>query len=169
MALSSFSTPDVLRVTRAEPVSFCSHCGRPAASIDVRARICARCELGLILQTERGMAPSPGDAFLVTDDDLLICAVSDGAERLLGTDEPTIIHRPVGELLVGRDRDPGGRQRLPELLRAAARGSAGIVETFVGLLAGSGEQYTARLGACGPPAAALLVIGGPVPLTGSLS
>jgi PAS domain-containing protein len=167
LALTTLPSINVVRVTRTEPVSFCSHCGRGAASLDARTRICVRCELGLILQTERGLAPSPGDAFVVTDADLLICAVSAGAERLLGSDEPAIIHRPLGEHLAGVERDQYGRERLSELLRGAAARPIGVVQTVVGLPARAGEHYAARLGACGPPAAALLVIEGPVPFTGA--
>jgi PAS domain-containing protein len=115
--------------------------------------------MGLLLQADRQLAPAPGDAFVVTDDELAVRAVSQGAEQLFGRSEPSVIHRPLAELLFGVDTDSHGLPELPRLLRAAAAGESEIVETVVVRATGAREHLKATVGACGPPAAALLVIG----------
>jgi hypothetical protein len=169
VALSSIPPIDVVRLSR-DPVSFCTHCGRRAVSIGPRARICARCELGLMLQADSELAPSPGDAFIVVDRDLLVCAVSAGAERVLGAREPTLIHATVDQLLrgAGETDAEAGERSLLDLLRAATRGRAAIEQTVVSLVDRAADGFTARLGPCGPPAAALLVLGEQLPVAGSL-
>ncbi len=118
--------------------------------------------MGLLLEADQQLAPKPGDAFVVTDDQLAVCAVSSGAERLLGRSEPSVIHRPLSELLFGVKTDSHGAPELPRLLRQAAAGKADIVETVVARSTGGREHLQARIGACGPPAGALLVLGDPV-------
>lgn len=115
--------------------------------------------MGLLLQADARLAPAPGDAFLVTDDQLLLCAVSHGAERMFGRSEPSIIHHPVGSLLLGVGSGEDGSPALEDLLRAAASGQLEeIVETVVVAADGTRGAYQARIGACGPPAAAILMI-----------
>ena len=85
-------------------VAFCSHCGtRPSTAgsqITPDSRVCGECGLGLILEAGEDIAPHAGDAFLVLDRVLAVCAVSRGAERLLATSEPDAVNRHVSELLM---------------------------------------------------------------------
>src|ERR1700729_210642 len=81
----------------APSVPFCSHCGtRPVVSVRsgrsgksgatdraTGSRVCGACGFGLILEAATDIAPHAGDAFLVLDRALSVCAVSRGAERLL--------------------------------------------------------------------------------------
>src|SRR5947209_862141 len=66
------------REAPAPPVSFCSHCGtRPAPGSEQlsRSRVCGTCGLGLLLESPADVAPNEGDAFLVLDRSLAVCAV----------------------------------------------------------------------------------------------
>jgi len=104
------------------------------------------------------MAPAPGAAFVVCDELLLVCALSQGAERLLGREEPQVIHRPLSQLVLGADLDEQGIPRLPELLGEAARGDLDGTDTVVSPLDQPHTRLHARVGSCGSPVAALLVI-----------
>jgi PAS domain-containing protein len=110
-----------------------------------------------VLQADRTLAPGPGDAFLVTDDKLMICAASEAAERLFGQPEPALIHRPLSHFLRGVEVDSDGAPRLPQLMRSATDEGLRYAETIV-LLTGQTESQRVRVGACGPPSAALLMI-----------
>ncbi len=80
-------------------VSFCGHCGAHPAAV-ASSRVCGDCGLGLILESRADVAPKMGDAFLVLDRSLAVCAVSEAAERLLATTEPDAVNRHVTALLM---------------------------------------------------------------------
>src|ERR1700749_2993770 len=82
------------------PVSFCSHCGTRTTpdGASARSRVCGSCGLGLILESREDTAPHAGDAFLVLDRSLAVCAVSAAAERLLATSEPDAVNRHISHL-----------------------------------------------------------------------
>ena len=141
-----------------ESASFCSFCGRPPSGGDRPSRICGHCEMGLVLTAQARVAPEPGDAFLVTDERLLVRALSQAGEELVGESEPAVIHRPVSELV--RGVTPDGRPDAPllRLLVDAAAGATSLAVTRVRV--GRGEragERLARIGPCGPSSAALLV------------
>jgi PAS domain-containing protein len=153
---------DVRRAGEATPerVTFCSHCGNPPDSLETsRSRICDRCQLGLLLEARAELAPAPGDAFVVIDEELRVCALSDGAERLLGIGEPLVIHRSIDELLTAADGDERERGEPLRTLRAAARRPDRSVSeaTLVGL-GGLGGPFKARIGACIAPPAVLVLL-----------
>jgi hypothetical protein len=147
---------------RAEPtgcVTFCGYCGAPPFEAQPPAsRICGRCEMGLLLRADPRLAPGGGDAFVVVDERLLVRAVSQGAEELLGTNEPSAVHRLVSELVRGITADGAPDAPLGRLLADAAAGELVLAETLVGLVADPGRRLRAVLGPCGPPPAALLVL-----------
>jgi PAS domain-containing protein len=116
--------------------------------------------MGLLLHADPRLAPAAGDAFLVTDDRLLICALSQAAERLFRRSEPSVIHRPVSDLLVDVGADEAALPSLATLLSAAAAGALDVTEAVVATVEGGREHHPARLGPCGPPTAALLIIDG---------
>jgi PAS domain-containing protein len=144
----------------APTVSFCSHCGtRPAASDQPPgSRVCATCGLGLILQSAADVAPKAGDAFLVLDRTLSVCAVSDAAERLLATSEPDVVNRHLTTLLMPADAEERDGTSLSMAVAWAARGGGAMRTTTVRPANTFGIHLTARIGACGPPRAALLVL-----------
>jgi len=144
-----------------EPVAiFCGHCGRsPESEQDTTAsRVCAKCGLGLLLQTPVPTAPSASDPFLVVDGSLTICALSRQAEKLLGTTETDAVNRHIAEFLVPGDAEDSATETLAALLTWAARGESPSKSVVVRPTNTFGVRYWARVGPCGPPTAALLVL-----------
>src|SRR5437764_13406578 len=80
-------------------VSFCGHCGVRPAVANSQSRVCTSCGLGLLLEASADVAPAKGQAFLVIDASLSVCAVSRADEKLLANSEPTDVNRH----LTGRD------------------------------------------------------------------
>jgi hypothetical protein len=141
-------------------VSFCSHCGaRPAQPPGVASssRVCGSCGLGLILESRVDVAPNAGDAFLVLDQSLAVCAVSEAAERLLAAAEPDVVNRHVSDLLMAADAEGGGAS-LSAAVAWAARGDGATRTTTVRPANTFGIRLTARITSCGPPRAALVVL-----------
>ena len=165
---TSHGRPALRLVTPAEleppvpSVAFCSHCGtRPSASTNhatAGSRVCGECGLGLILEAGEDIAPHTGDAFLVLDRALSVCAVSRGAELLLATCEPDAVNRHVTELLMPADAESARGESLSVAVVWAARGESGIRTTTVRPANTFGIRLTARIAGCGPPRAALLVL-----------
>ncbi len=169
-ALRLVGTPEL--EPAAPSVPFCSHCGtRPFVSktsgkprrADTAARVpgsrvCGSCGLGLILEAAEDIAPHAGDAFLVLDRALSVCAVSRGAEQLLATCEPDAVNRHVTNLLMPADAEEGGGDGLSVAVAWAARGDGGTRTTIVRPANTFGIRLTARIASCGPPRAALLVL-----------
>lgn len=143
----------------AAEVMFCGHCGsRPRDSETISpTRVCAGCGLGLLLQCAQDAAPKPGDAFLVLDHTLAVCAVSAAAERLLATPEMEAVNAPIGNLLVPADAEGNGEAGLAAAIIWASRGDGGISRTVVRPTNVFGVRLSARIAGCGPPRAALLV------------
>ena len=165
---SSTNKPALRLVSPAElepvvpSVAFCSHCGtRPSTSSNHTApdsRVCGECSLGLILKAGEDIAPHAGDAFLVLDRVLSVCAVSRGAERLLATSEPDAVNRHVTELLMPAGAEERRGESLSVAVAWAARGDGGTRTTVVRPANTFGIRLTARIAGCGPPQAALLVL-----------
>jgi hypothetical protein len=145
-----------------EWVWFCGHCasrtaeGGPPAPV---ARVCRSCGLGLMLEAPSELVPGDRDAFLVVDASLLIQGLSRRAEQLLAVDEEHAINRPVGELLVCADAESGGPGSLSGVIAEAVAGGEAIASKFVRPWNTFGVRMRARIGACGPPRAALIVLG----------
>jgi len=139
------------------PVSFCSHCGRrPEGAVE--SRVCASCNLGLMLQAGARDAPSEGDAFLVVDSSMSVCGVSASAERLLATSETDAVNRHLTEVLVPADVELAGPANLAVAITWATRGSDVARQVFVRPANTFGMRIAARIATCGPPKAALLVL-----------
>jgi hypothetical protein len=141
-------------------VPFCSHCGtRPApARISPSSRVCAACGLGLILEARADVAPKAGDAFVVLDRALAVCAVSEAAERLLAANEPDVVNRHVSDLLMPAAAEGTTGENLSMSVAWAARGDGGVRTTIVRPANTFGIRLTARITSCGPPQAALLIL-----------
>jgi hypothetical protein len=141
-------------------VSFCGHCGEPpAAKVEaVGSRVCGHCGLGLVLQAPADVAPRVDEPFLVIDSTLSVCAVSARAESLLGTDETLAVNRHVADYIVPADANAPTAENLLVLLVDAASGSGEPRTAVVRPRSEFGVRYRARIGPCGPPHAALLVL-----------
>lgn len=148
-------------------VAFCARCGRsPARGGHVPqssfSRVCGHCGMGLVLRAPDDVAPAAGDAFLVVDRALAVCAVSEGAEEAVGITEPFAIGRLVSELVLPERGEPsgdvaGGDGLLALVRRAVLDG--GPPRRAAAHVAGIGPGAIAvRIGPCGPPRAALVVL-----------
>ncbi|MBV9605802.1 MAG: hypothetical protein JO027_11865 [Solirubrobacterales bacterium] len=160
-ALRLLTAPEYEHAAPAPLVAFCSHCGaRPAhpPAPASSSRVCAACGLGLILESRADVAPKAGDAFLVLDRSLAVCALSRGAERLLAALEPNAVNRHVTDLLMPADAEEPDGTSLSTAVAWAARGD-GVTRTSVVRPANTfGIRLTARISSCGPPRAALVVL-----------
>jgi hypothetical protein len=144
----------------APTISFCSHCGaRPSADASgPHTRVCAACELGLLLQCRADVAPPVGAPFLVLDSSMSVCAVSAAAERLLATCETDAVNRHITELIVPADAEAQGRENLAVAVTWAARGDTTPHTVVVVRPANTfGVRLSARIATCGPHRAALLI------------
>lgn len=143
-----------------EVVSFCGHCALPPEPVAhaARSRVCGHCGLGLVLQASADLAPRHDEPFLVVDTTLSVCAVSAVAETLLGIDETQAVNKHVADFLVPADANAPGAQNLLALLVDVAGGSGEPRATMVRPRHEFGVRFKARIGACGPPHAALLVL-----------
>jgi hypothetical protein len=140
---------------------FCGHCGAAPASGETPApvaRVCRRCELGLLLQARADQVPEADAAFLVVDYSLAIQAVSRSAERTLGVSESQAVNRHITELLLPADAEAQGRVGLAIGITRAASGDDTASHVMVRPANTFGVRLRARIAACGPPSAALLVL-----------
>ena len=105
------------------------------------------------------MAPGPADPFVLVNSSLSVCAVSREAEALLGTAETEAVDRHVGDLLVPADVEVAGTASLVARIVAAAGGEAADARVVVRPAAEFGIRFRAQVAPCGPPRAALVVLG----------
>ena len=148
----------------AEPVpfvSFCGHCGEaPQTPMAALARVCALCGLGVVISASADLAPRKGEAFVIVDRQLKLCGLSRGAERVLGVDEPDAVHRHVSDFLEPADAEAGkGDELLQGIIASAAIDIAPPHNIVVRPTGEYGVRYAARVGSCGPPEGALIVLG----------
>jgi PAS domain-containing protein len=139
---------------------FCGHCADRFES--AQSRVCPSCGLGLLLQTTLDAAPRPRDAFLIVDSSLSVQAVSANAERELGVREEDAINHHVTELLIAGEAAPPDAASLAVAIARAAGGGGGTNEhVTVRPSKTFGVRLRARIVACGPPQAALVVLAQP--------
>lgn len=144
-----------------ELVSFCGHCGvAPKPGVVASSRVCGHCGLGLVLQASSDIAPGLDEPFLVIDSTLSVCAVSARAEELLGIDETQAVNKHIADFLVPADANAPSAANLLALLVDAASSSGEPRTAVVRPRQEFGVRFRARVGACGPPHAALLVLTG---------
>ncbi len=140
-----------------ELVGFCSHCGAHPEQNHPDSRVCPDCGLGLVLQSSSDAAPGPGDAFLVLDSSLSVCAVSAAAESLLATRETDAVNRHITELVVPADAEAQGAANLAVAVTWAARGDESTRRVFIRPANTFGVRMSARISSCGPPKAAVVL------------
>jgi hypothetical protein len=147
---------------RSRPIRFCSRCGQPAEEPpghpELRKRVCARCESGLILSCPRDALPGEAAAFLILDYELHVSAVSEAAERYFGREKALI-----GSGLLDLLTSPLGDDQLARKATVAAQRPSDATVMPVRLLrpandAGAVGTMAARIATCGPPRAALLTV-----------
>jgi len=157
--LAVVGTPPVERVDNPR-VWFCGHCGaRPEfdGTSAPPARVCGRCNLGLLLESDADAAPHPDQAFMVLDATLAVCALSQKAEKLLAMSETEAVNRHMTELLVPADTHAQGPENLAFAVTWAACGDEATRHAVVRPARTFGVRMRARIASCGPTRAALLV------------
>jgi hypothetical protein len=122
------------------------------------SRVCGHCGLGLVLQASADLAPRRDEPFLVIDTTLSVCAVSAAAEELLDIEETKAVNKHVADFLVPADANAPSAENLLALLVEVAGGSGEPRIAVVRPRQEFGVRYKARIGPCGPPHAALLVL-----------
>lgn len=143
-----------------ELVSFCGHCGqRPHPhTTSAASRVCSHCGLGLVLQTAAALAPRHDEPFLVVDTSLSVCAVSAAAEALFAIEETDAVNKHIADFLVPADANAPSAENLLTLLVDVASGSREACTAVVRPRQEYGVRFWARIGPCGSPRAALLVL-----------
>jgi exopolysaccharide biosynthesis polyprenyl glycosylphosphotransferase len=140
---------------------FCGYCGAAAADDSAphpMMRVCGSCGQGVLLEAGSDVAPQGGQPFLVVDSRLRVQAVSESAERFLAVSEEAVRDQAVTELLVDADAEVHPEESLASILaRAATVGEADTQVAFVRPRDTFGVRLPARISACGPPRAALIV------------
>jgi hypothetical protein len=140
-------------------VSFCGHCAQPPRpDTSMLSRVCEHCGLGLVLRATADLAPQPGEPFLVVDSSLSVCAMSQDAERLLACDETEAVNHHIADFLVPADANAPSAANLLALLVDAAGGPGEPRIAVVRPRHEFGVRFRARVGACGPPHGALIVL-----------
>jgi PAS domain-containing protein len=144
-------------------VWFCAYCGRggPAGEEPgVLERACSLCGFGLLLEAVAEIAPAPTDVFLVVGDDFAVVAISHQAEELLGVHERSVVGRPMTDLLLPAGPEPRGASELMAAVADATSGATGVRPLHLRLrtIHDRGLRLHARLGRCGPPMGALIVL-----------
>jgi hypothetical protein len=125
-----------------------------------RSRVCALCGLGVVISARADLAPQKNEAFVIVDRQLKLCGLSRGAERLLAVDEPEAVHRHVSDFLEPADAEAGtGDELLQGIVATAAMGFMPPHSIVVRPTGEYGVRYAARVGSCGPPEGALIVLG----------
>lgn len=141
---------------------FCGRCGAPPTfhgELTSARRVCAGCGFGVLLSARADEVPAVDAPYLVVDASFAVQAVSKTAEAYLGTTEALALNRHVTELLIPADRSAGGSANVAVALSMAARGEGPASHAMVCRSNTFGERIRARISACGPPAAALVVLG----------
>ena len=143
-----------------ELVSFCGHCGhRPhPLTAPPASRVCAHCGLGLVLQARVDVAPRHDQPFLVVDTSLSVCAVSAAAEALFAIAETDAVNQHIADFLVPADGNAASVENLLTLLVEVAAGWREVCTTVVRPRQEYCVRFWARIGPCGSPRAALLVL-----------
>jgi ribosomal protein S27AE len=144
-----------------EPSWFCGKCAAPTRDGQApapNARVCPQCGLGLLLETRSDARPLPSDAFIVVDATLSVQAVSERAEQLLEVNEAAVVPRPVKYLLEPAGAEESDGQEFIRAIIDAATGSDELEHVYVRPLNTFGVRLRARVGPCGPPRAALIVL-----------
>jgi hypothetical protein len=134
---------------------FCTHCALLFDEPAARRRVCPRCGLGVVLTCSSATLDTSGAAFFVVTSDLRVSAGSKQAEDLFSAHDG-IFGRPLLSLVTS----PMGVGELARLVAAAAGGTMAPSTIPVQSAASKLDDVAleARIGGCGSPPAALVVV-----------
>jgi hypothetical protein len=141
----------------AEP--FCTYCGRPprGAWREPPLRVCSHCKLGMVLRTFPDAAPGSSEPFVIVDEQVMVQAISRHAETVLMVDEPAGVGVALDRFLLSDDDDRSGLV-LARLVKLVTGGGAPAQAPALRTVGDPRIHFHARISACGPPLAALLVL-----------
>jgi hypothetical protein len=103
-------------------------------------------------------APTEYDAFLVIDNSLTVQAMSSAAECMLAISEHHAVNRLVTELLIPASTESPNHTGLAAAIVEAAAGDRGVTRVVVRPSRTFGIRLEGRIGPCGDPPAAVLVL-----------
>jgi predicted nucleic acid-binding Zn-ribbon protein len=134
---------------------FCTNCASLFDEPAARRRVCPRCGLGVVLTCSSATLDAPGAAFFVVTSDLRVSAGSKQAEDLFSVHDGTF-GRPLLSLVTS----PDSVGELARLVVAAANGTMAPSTIEVESAASKLDDISleARIGGCGNPPAALVVV-----------
>lgn len=144
--------------------AFCSYCGYPPMGPwRLRAhRVCMRCQMGMVLRAPPNAQPRFDEPFLIVDERLIVQAISHRAERLLMVNEPDGFGVSLEEFLVSTNGDADGLT-LALMAERAIAGDATRGSLELRTVRDPAICHVGRVVGCGPPPAALLILGAPKP------
>jgi hypothetical protein len=116
-----------------------------------------RCQMGVVLRAPPNAQPRFDEPFLIVDERLIVQAISHRAERLLMVNEPDAIGAPLEEFFVCANGDPDGVMLALVAKGAIAGDAAASLELRT--VCDPGICHVGRVVGCGPPPAALLILG----------
>jgi hypothetical protein len=141
-----------------EVTRFCTHCASlfeapAAAGPPNRGRVCGRCGLGVVLTCASATLTTEGAAFLVVTAELRVSAASESAEEMFALKDG-----PYGRPLLSVLTSPAGIGEMARIVVRCANGA--LAPTTIAVEAASSElgPLEARIGGCGNPPAALVVV-----------
>src|SRR3954452_3637438 len=162
MALADRPFLGSVRSALADRIRFCSRCGMVREERELSfnppdlERVCNDCGMGVMLSAGRDALPGPGMSFLIVTEDLRISAVSEGAERIFGSETEML-----GKMLFTAMTSPLGLEELALRIARAAGGDRDVILIPIELERGGCPGYSrleARVSHCGPPRGALVAI-----------
>jgi hypothetical protein len=125
-------------------------------------RVCMRCQMGMVLRAPPNAQPRFDEPFLIVDERLIVQAISHRAERLLMVNEPDGFGVPLEEFLVSTNGDADGLT-LALMAERAIAGDATRGSLELRTVRDPAICHVGRVVGCGPPPAALLILGAPKP------
>ncbi len=141
---------------------FCGHCGSPPPNNEMPAppaRVCGECNLGLLLEARADIVPDARRAVRDRRQARLPSARCPRPARACSrSSETDVINRPITELLTPADAEASGPASLAGAIMGAAGGEDEVRRLMVRPANVFGVRMPLRVGACGPPRAALIVL-----------
>lgn len=162
MALADRPFLGSVRSALADRIRFCSRCGMVREERELSfappdlERVCNDCGMGVMLSAGRDALPGSNMSFLIVTEDLRISAVSEGAERIFGSETELL-----GKMLFTAITSPLGLEELALRIARAAGGDRDVILIPIELERGGRPGYSrleARVAHCGPPRGALVTI-----------
>jgi len=144
--------------------AFCNYCGYPPMGPwRLRAhRVCMRCQMGTVLRAPPDAEPRFDEPFVIVDERLIVQAISHRAELLLMVNDPDGFGVPLQEFLVSTNGDADGLT-LALMAEQAIAGHPTPGSLELRTARDAAICHVGRVVGCGPPPAALLILGVPKP------